>query len=247
MKQVAVRATKFSLCILLALTSANVYVFAQPTTESGNYSLEEVFVGPGGTRESSSGSYSVQGSLGDIGVGESASGLYNFLAGYTTDAEPSLSFAINTSNVDMGVISATTTGTGTASFSVATYNATGYVVQSIGQPPTNNDEIIDPLTSPTASTPGTKQFGINLVANTDPATFGANLAQIPDSTFSFGLLDADYNTTNLYKYVDGDRVAYSAQSTGQTDYTISYMMNVSRITGGGEFSMGHSLVATSTF
>ena len=44
-------------------------------------------------------------------------------------------------------------------------------------------------------------LSINLVANTSPVTLGADPVQDPDSTFSFGLVSADYSSPNLYKYV----------------------------------------------
>jgi hypothetical protein len=98
-----------------------------------------------------------------------------------------------------------------------------------------------------ASSVGTEQFGINLRANTSPATFGADPVQVPDNTFSFGTVAAGYNTPNQYKYVKGDTIASSSRSSGETDYTISYIMNIGNLTPGGTYNMAHVLVATSTF
>jgi hypothetical protein len=103
------------------------------------------------------------------------------------------------------------------------------------------------LTTPTISSVGTEQFGINLVANTAPTTFGANPSQAPDASFSFGQAAAGYDTPNYFKYVTGDTIAYSNKSSGETDYTISYLFNVSNATPGGQYTLHHVLVATSTF
>jgi hypothetical protein len=103
------------------------------------------------------------------------------------------------------------------------------------------------LTSPTASVAGSEQFGINLVHNTSPASFGANPVQVPSSAFSFGAAAPGYNTPNQYKYVPGDTIAYSNSSSGETDYTISYIYNISVITPGGTYGFNDVLVATATF
>jgi hypothetical protein len=103
------------------------------------------------------------------------------------------------------------------------------------------------LSTPTASIPGTEQFGMNLVANTSPITFGANPSQNPSSVFSFGAAASGYNTANLYKYVQGSTIASSNSSSGETDYTISYIYNISNSTPGGYYLFNDVLVATATF
>jgi hypothetical protein len=103
------------------------------------------------------------------------------------------------------------------------------------------------LTIPTASSVGTEQFGINLVANTSPTSFGADPQYIPDNTFSFGQVSADYSSPNLYKYVKGDTVAQSTSSSSDTTFTVSYIFNISNVTPGGTYSMNHVLVATATY
>ena len=128
--------------------------------------------------------------------------------------------------------------------------SSGYVVQTVSDPPTNtlpNSPALTALSTPTASSPGTEQFGINLVANTSPTTFGANPIQVPDNTFSFGTVASGYNTANLFKYVKGDTIAQSTRSTGETDYTISYLYNISNVTSAGEYRLAHNLVATATY
>src|SRR6185295_5042635 len=97
--------------------------------------------------------------------------------------------------------------------------------------PTNisNGHQLSPLASPTASSVGNEQFGVNLVANTigcgAPANFGAPAVQVPDNTFSYGAVEPGYNTCGLFKYVKGDTVASSTNSSGETDFTISFIYN----------------------
>jgi hypothetical protein len=85
------------------------------------------------------------------------------------------------------------------------------------------------------------------VANTNPANFGAGPVQVPSGAFSNGTVASGYNTANLYKYVKGDTIASSAASSGETDYTISYILSINSSTPAGQYTMNNVLVATSTF
>jgi hypothetical protein len=76
---------------------------------------------------------------------------------------------------------------------------------------------------------------------------GSDPVQVPSSSFSFGAAAANYNTACNFTYNNGDTVAQSTQSSGETDFTISYLFNISSITPGGTYTMNQSLVATSTF
>lgn len=246
MKKVARISLRLSFSLLAVGLLATPLVYAQQTTESNNYSLEEVNIGPGGG-SSESNNYGVQGTLGDIGAGESASANYNLLAGYTTDAEPTIAFAVTASTIDLGLLSSSTAATGIGEFSVGIYNADGYVVQTVSDGPSIANYELTPMTTSGTSSPGTEQFGINLVANTSPTTFGANPVQIPDSSFSSGYVDANYNTANTFRYVKGEVIAQSDESTGQTDFTVSYLLNISDNTPAGQYVMNHVMVATGTF
>jgi hypothetical protein len=173
-------------------------------------------------------------------------------AGFNTNREESLEMLVNTSSVNMGTLSTTTTATGTATFSVKAYLASGYQVVTSSPGPKNSTYTMASPSTPTASSAGTEQFGINLVANnscggTLPGSLGASPVQVPDSTFSFGVAASGYNTACQFKYVNGQTIASSSQSSGETDYTISYIMNISNLTRGGTYNMDQSLVATGTY
>jgi len=214
---------------------------------SSNYQVNEVFFGSGGELNACSTSYCSKQSIGETAVGNSSSPNYQAQAGFNTNREPYLEFTVSNTNVDLGTLTATTTKTATASFSVKSYLAHGYVVSNASDAPTNGSYIMQALALPTSSQVGTEQFGINLVANTDPIIFGANPSHTPDSTFSFGQVGLDYSNSDLYKYQKGDVVAMSTQSSSYTNYTISYILNVSNVTPGGSYLFRHVLVATSTF
>jgi hypothetical protein len=216
---------------------------------SPNYSIEESFVGPGGLIDASSPNYQARASLGDTGIGNSASANFQIYGGYTTTDEEFLEFVVTGATVDLGVLTDSSTGTGNGTFYVRTYIAQGYAVTTMSQPPTlsGGTATIEPMAAQGASAQGTEQFGINLVANTSPTTFGADPVQVPDSTFSFGFAAANYDDANQYRYVPGDVVAQSDSSSGQTTYTVSYIANVAFLTEAGTYIMHHDLVATSTF
>jgi hypothetical protein len=93
---------------------------------------------------------------------------------------------------------------------------------------------------------------MNLVKNQScggglPALLGADPAQVPGPTYSYGSAATGYNSACNFKYAQNDVIAQSVKSSGETDYTISYIMNISNVTPGGTYSMAQSLVATATF
>ena len=222
---------------------------------SSNYAVGQIFFGSGGSLDTTcSTTYCAKQSVGEITVGNTSDGSkYQAQAGFNVDRQPSLTFIVNTASVNMGVLSSTTTATGTASFSVKSYLSSGYSVITESQPPQNGSYTMKALSAPTASSAGTEQFGINLVANTTggscnaPANFGANPLQVPSTSFSYGVAASGYNTCGLFQYIPGSIIASSSESSGETDYTISYIMNISPVTPGGQYSMNQILVATPTF
>jgi hypothetical protein len=158
-----------------------------------------------------------------------------------------LEFSVSTSSVSLGTLLTSQTGTGTASFSVRNYTSNGYIVQLIGGTPTNGSHSLTPLSTASASSAGTEQFGVNTVANTAPVTFGADPQQVPDGSFSFGAAASGYNVANNFKYISGDVIAQAAESSGQTTYTISYIANISSSTPTGQYTTAQSLVCTGTY
>ena len=216
-------------------------------SSSPSYQVNEVFFGSGGELHPCSANFCSKQAAGESVVGKTSSSSFQAQGGFNTERQPYIEFSVGTTNVDLGTLTTTSTKVATASFSVKTYLAHGYVVTNASGPPTNSSYTINALAVPTASQTGTEQFGINLVANTNPSTFGANPTQGPDSTFGFGQVAAAYSSPNLYKYAKGDVIAQSYLSTSYTNYTIAYLFNISNLTPGGSYLLQHDLVATSTF
>lgn len=212
---------------------------AHAQSSSTNYKVEESFFGTGGELDASSTNYRARQSAGETTVGNSASANYQFQGGFNTTDVPLLEVAVNGGTYDMGDLDISKTGAVTATFAIRSYLSSGYVVYLNGNPPTDpiSGHTLAAMSSAAGSTPGTEQFGVNLADNGNP-DIGSNPAQVPDSTYSFGTAVAGYDTSNLFKFVDGDAIAMSPKSSGQTNYALSIIANVARSTPSGSYG-GH--------
>jgi len=213
--------------------------------QSTNYRFSEPSLGGIGTADTQSAGYKALTSGGIIGFGDNSVGTTMQVAtGHETTDEPALSFAVASSSLNFGSFSPTTTATSTSTFAVSDYTSYGYVVQALGTPPTNGAHTITAMSTTGTSTVGIEQFGINLVANTSPSSLGAN----PDhGQFGFGSATTNYGTANNYRFVSGETIASAPKSSGITIYTISYIVNVSSLTIGGQYSGSQTILCTATF
>ena len=257
--------------MLVAGSLSLLIMYAPQTTHACNaneqscsttWGVDQTYFGNGGQLcvPGSSGystNYCAQSSVGELGVGNPSSTTYQARAGNSSSTyrDPSLALAVNDAscqdylaggvNIGLGYLSTGSTTHANANFSVKTYLASGYVVTTVGAPPTSNGPSPHTLNTPTgAATAGTEKFGINLTANTG---FGHTAQQLPDSTFSFGSVAANYNTANSFRYTNGDTIAQSTQSSGTTCYDMSYVFDISSTTPAGTYTMNQTVVATSTY
>lgn len=226
-------------------------VYAQ-TSSSGSYRVDEYQFGSGGNSNLNSASYNANVGLGSLGVGRSSSTNYDLEAGLITPNEPFLELFINNATVDLGTLDPSTTGYGNGTFWVRTYLSSAYIVQTMSQPPTSEGgrTLAAKATLGTPSA-GTEEFGINLVDNATP-DLGSNPFNVPDNSFADGQAATGYSTINNFKYGVGDIIARAAasagnQAVGRTDYTITYMANVSAVTPAGTYTMVHDVVAVATY
>jgi hypothetical protein len=237
--------------VLLAILLALPVMAHAAQSASTDYQVNEVFFGAGGELNACSTNYCSKQAAGETAVGNTQSPGYQSQAGFNTDRSAYIQFTVSNTNIDLGTLSPDATATATASFSVKAYLAHGYSVVNASPPPTNESHQLTPIgPAPAISQVGTEQFGINLAANTTPTTFGVNPVQVPDSSFGYGFASINYDTPNNYMYAEGasqGTVAESLSSTSETDYTISYIFNISHVTPGGTYSFHHVLVATATY
>ena len=236
---------------------------ADTTQLSPSYSLNESQIGGVGDLNSSSPNYNFNpgiadggSTLGDSFIGNSASTSYQSNGGFNTASSPTLAFTVSTSNVSLGTLSTSAIKTGTATFNVKNYTSSGYIVQIVGTAPTMGGHTLAALTTDTASSTGTEQFGLNTVLNS-VAGVGANPVQVPSSSFSYGVAGdgttgafgstRPYTISDKYRFNSGDTIASAPSSSGETDYTATFMANISNLTPGGTYQANLVLVATGTF
>lgn len=216
------------------------FVYAEPFTSS-NFRIDESFVGGGGDVDSSSANFKADSAIGNVGVGESSSTNFQTQSGYVTTNDPALTFIVNSTSINFGSLSTSATATGTSTFSVINYTSYGYVIQSISPPPKTGNYTLTGMGSAGVSQTGVEQFGINLIANISPINQGAG------PSGGFGVAATGYDTANNYKYVAGDIIASAPKSSGQTNFTMSYIVNASNTTAGGSYTGNQILVCTGTY
>lgn len=206
------------------------------TSSSDNYQVSDMEFGSGGTLESCSGQYCTQASIGSLLTGSSESGGRTATFGpIAEEGEPSLEVIITDGESNLGVLRTDRPATKTVSVQVRNYLSYGYFLQIIGDPPEYNGHKLATPSEPTVSQPGTEQFAINVVKNTEPEV-GADPVQVPSGEFSFGYIKPNYNVPNEFMYTNGATVAQSDAESGQTNYTISMIINVSDKTPAGHYA-----------
>ncbi|MGK2896050.1 MAG: hypothetical protein ACSLEY_00395 [Candidatus Saccharimonadales bacterium] len=238
------RAWSYALYIILLavllVVSGRVNAVLATTSSSTNYQATEMEFNAGAQQEGCSTNYCTKVSIGDMTVQQSNSPS-TAAFGTISSNEPLLEVIVDQGESNLGVLTAEHAATKTMVIHIRNYLSAGYVLQITGTPPKYGSHTLSTPSTPTASIPGTEQFGINAVANTLP-NVGADPVQSPSSEFSYGVVDNEYATTNMFKYESGDVVARSQTASGQTSYTVSMIMNISNSTPAGHYSGDYSAV-----
>lgn len=219
------------------------------TSESPNYQASEAEFGAGAPLESCSGEYCAKATIGTMSAdsGEVTDGVSTAAFDpITQDTDPFIEVIVEPGESNLGELTPDHTATRTMVIKVRHYQTDGYMLQIIGEPPVYEDYMITTASEPLAAQPGIEQFGINLVANTDPE-IGADPNQQSSPTLGAGVVASDYATSNLFMYESGARVAYNESDSGETDYTLSTIINVSNTTPAGRFAGEYTVVAMASF
>jgi len=218
-------------------------------SSSSHYSVSEVQIGGNGSAQNDcSTNFCAQESVGGTSVGSASSSSYSAQFGSDTADMPLLEVIVDGGTQDLGVLQPTTTATASFSVKIRSYLSNGYELYITGTPPRQGEHTLKTLDAscPCTSQPGTEQFGINLTANTTP-NVGAEPVQVPSSSYGFGTAEANYDQPNLFKYHDGDEVGDSPMSTGETDYSVSMIMNISNVTPGGHYTSAFNAVVVPSY
>lgn len=245
-----------SLKLSLSITTMMLLVFVNTTSvlaqssQSTNYRVDEAGFATGSETDATSTSYRSRVSAGDLTVGQSESGNFITYGGFISPEDEYVELVVPVQTVNLGTINPGTPATGTATFTARTYLNHDYIIISNREAPSIPGHTISSIGTAAPIDTTQEQFGMNLVANTSPTSFGANPSQQPvdDGTFAFGQAAPGYNTANNYQYNAGDILAQSgARGYGETDYTISYIMNITTVTPAGQYRMEQDLIITATF
>jgi hypothetical protein len=246
-----------SAAILVVCAGLFVGIAYAADPESAHYQFVETDLGGGGLVPASSANYQSVQSVNNTGVGTSSSSDFQFVGGTPAPKDPFLTLAILNNNASFNALFSTSAAAyATAEFAVIDYTSYGYAVQIVGNTPSNGNHSIPAMSDgsggPTTSTPGFEQFGMNLVKNTNFCGSGCDVGADPNRG-QFGTDSAhanptsNYDTSGEFYYSSGDSVVNSTKSSGEIDYTLSYVVNVGSLTPGGEYTSNQSIICTGTY
>lgn len=143
--------------------------------------------------------------------------------------------------IDFGEFSTTKTATGRTQLLVATNAGSGYTIRVLGTTMTSGINVIPALATRDVSRIGTSQFGLNLRANTTPAS-GSDVQGSGVSTIA-----ADYNVPNYYKFASGDVLVSSPEPDYLRLFTVTYVANVAKEQSPGIYVSTLQYVALASF
>jgi hypothetical protein len=159
------------------------------------------------------------------------------------NVDETLTFTLATATVALGAGASMTTSvasTGTSTMTASTNATGGYTITY------NGTTLAGPTTLTAmsgASSPGSKQFGLNLVANTG----GRGGTNVSGSGTGVPWLTADYGTPDSFKFLSGDTVAHATIPTLANTYTVDYLANIDAATPAGAYTTNINYVATANF
>jgi hypothetical protein len=193
--------------------------------------MTESDIGSGGTNNSCSSQYCSQVTIGDNGQASSGS---TAAFGEVDYGEPMIQVIVESGTSTLGTLTTEQTATKTMVVKIRNYLTNGYMLQVVGDPPSYNGHTLNSPVSAVPSDPGTEQFAINVVANTEPSV-GANPVVQAGVDEPSGLVTLGYNTPNQFKYVSGETVAISQTDSGGADFTITMIVNIANSTPAGNY------------
>ncbi|HSX46922.1 MAG TPA: hypothetical protein VLF87_02965 [Patescibacteria group bacterium] len=122
--------------------------------------------------------------------------------------------------IDLGEFNSGQTSKASSQFLAATNALSGYSVTINGTTLTSGNNVIPPLASPTSSSTGTSQFGINLRSNSNPNV--GNDVGGPGTAGPSG----NYANPNQFMYQPGDTLTTVPNSNDNRKFTVSYIANI---------------------
>lgn len=237
-------ASILNLVVFLLILALPTNIFAR--TESANYVIYADVFSSGGLATSTSDLYSLYDTIGEALIlsNTSTSDLYGIKAGFQElYPDQYLTFSIADTAVELGTLSDSAAGADSNELVVDTNASNGYSVTVAGSTLTSGANTISAVgATAAASTPGTEQFGINLVANSAPA-----IGLDPAGTAPIGSAAGQYGIADSFAFNPGDTIASAGSATNQTTFTVSYLANISASTEAGTYTTTLTYSATANF
>lgn len=234
----------YFLVISLILIFSTAISFARMS--SSNYTIYADVFSVGGLETGVSTNYKVQDTLGEalIWSATTTSTTYGAKAGFREMyADQYLSFSSSATSINLGTLSNIEATTASHTLIVDTNAANGFTVTISGNTLTSGTNTIDAIgATAAASSAGSEQFGINLVANTSPSV-GVNVS----GTSPIGSAASQYDTANSFAFNSGDTIASASTDINATTYTVSYVANINSNTEYGSYSTILTYAATANF
>jgi len=162
----------------------------------------------------------------------------------TATVNPTLTLAISSATVALGVITTAGPSTGSHTAQIATNASGGFLLTYNGPTLTSGSNTIAADGSQATPANTTAGFGINLVSNATPVV-GAAVTQ---NAGTCQTLPADYGTANKFSYVASTTTSLTAQSVpADCTYTVSYVADISSVTPSGAYTAAIIYIASGTF
>ena len=213
---------------------------------SSNYVIYADVFSAGGSEDSSSANYGIQDTIGEAIIlsATSTSADYGIKAGFREMyPDQYLTFSIADAEIELGSLTTAAAGSDSNTMVVDTNAVNGFTITVSGTTLTSGSNTIDAIgAAAAASNPGTKQFGINLVANTSPS-IGAD----PSGTAPIGSAAGNYDTADQFAFNSGNTVASASNDINETTFTVSYIANISNDTVAGTYTATLTYSATANF
>lgn len=143
--------------------------------------------------------------------------------------------------INFGELSTNQPKTGTTQILIATNAANGYTLSVTGTTMLSGTNVIPAIASQDVSRPGTSQFGINMVNNSDP-----NVGTNPIGPGS-GAVTSNYGVPNRYQFVSGDILASASAPEAYRKFTVTYLVNVALDQEPGVYVATLTYVAVASF
>ena len=197
---------------------------------STNYEIFADAFGSGADSNLSSPNYFMLGSTGEVAMGFAESSNFRLDAGLPSiRRKPSIGISVYPDQISLGLLSSTTVVSNSHNIDLYSNSKTGYVLKVYGSTLETivSDNIDEIGASSAVSNPGTEQFGMNLVANTNPVVGAAPILRN-------AVIDTDYSTVDEFAFTNGDTIVTS--STFSKEFlTASYISNISVGTTAGQY------------